>query len=534
MNTPSSDTKKIARSAGSVSVAVMCSRILGLIREQVFAAFFGAGFAYDAFVVAFRIPNLLRDLFGEGALSAAFVAVFTDYDTNKGAEDTWRLANNVIAFFLILLSIITVLGIVFAEPIVRFMAAREGFENIPNKVELTHLLTVIMFPFLILVSLSSVVMGILNTKERFFIPAMASSFFNLGSIVGGVSLALILRHYEQPAIVGMAFGTLIGGILQLIWQLPSLRKLGFRYRFTLDLQNPGLRRILRLMIPALIGLAPLQINILINTYFASSLEQGSLSWLNYAFRLFWLPVGLFGVAMSIATMPVISKYAALKDIKNLKSTFLSSQVMALCLTIPASVGLILLAEPIVRIIFQYGKFDAYTTVKTAEALSYYALGLFAYSSVKIMVPVFYALDETKYPVIGSFLAVGSNIIVIMLTINDFQHKALALSVSIAMTLNFLFLATALHRKVDGYSLTYIFSGIGKIIGASFIMGVFVLFLRNLLEPWTLGGILQQLTSIVTCIGVGALIYGVVLYGMKMQELNLIVDKVKERLTRSNR
>lgn len=532
MKNPSDDTGKIARSAGTVSGAVMCSRILGLVREQVFATLFGAGFTYDAFVLAFRIPNLLRDLFGEGALSAAFVAVFTDYDTNQGSEATWRLANNVIAFFLVVLSAVTILGILFAEPMVRFMAAREGFENIPNKVELAHLLTVIMFPFLVLVSLSSVVMGILNTKGRFFVPAMASSFFNIGSLVGGVSLALILDHYEQPAIVGMAIGTLIGGVLQLIWQLPSLRKLGFIYKFQLDLHSPGLRRILRLMVPALIGLAPLQVNVLVNTYFASSLEQGSLSWLNYAFRLFWLPVGLFGVAMSIAAMPLISKHAALKNIQDLKATYLSSQLMAFCLTIPASIGLIILAEPLVRVIFQHGRFDVYTTVKTAEALSCYALGLFAYTSVKIMVPVFYALNDTKFPVIGSFLAMGANICIIMLTIGDLQHKALALSISGATTLNFLFLATALYRKVEGYSLSYIFRGLGKIIIASFLMGSFVFLMRIFLAPWASRGVTEGLASIGLCIGAGALLYGVALYGMKLQELNIIVDKMRERLKNS--
>ncbi len=523
------DTGKIARSAGTVSFAVMCSRVLGLVREQAFAILFGAGFAFDAFVVAFRIPNLLRDLFGEGALSAAFVAVFTDYDTNKGEEATWHLANNVIAFFLILLSAITIIGILCADPIVRVMAAREGFENIPNKVELAHLLTVIMFPFLILVSLSSVVMGILNTKGRFFVPAMASSFFNIGSIVGGVSLALVMRYYEQPAIVGMAIGTLIGGVLQLVWQLPSLRRIGFRYRFMLELTDPGLRRILRLMVPALIGLAPLQINVLVNTYFASSLEQGSLSWLNYAFRLFWLPVGLFGVAMSIASMPVISRYAALKDLHNLKATYTSSQVMAFCLTIPASVGLVLLAEPIIRVIFQYGKFDAYTTAKTAEALCYYALGLFAYSSVKIIVPVFYALDDTKYPVMGSFLAMGSNILIIKMTIDFFQHKALALSISGAMTLNFLFLATVLYRKLEGYSLGYICAGFGKVIFSSSIMGLIVVWILKMTVDWQTAGVIMDMARLLLCILIGASVYGLALYLLKLDELKVITDKVFARV-----
>jgi putative peptidoglycan lipid II flippase len=298
MQQPAEDTSKIASSASKVSIAVMCSRVLGLIREQAFAILFGAGFAFDSFVVAFRIPNLLRDLFGEGALSAAFVTVFSDYDETRGREATWKLAGNVLVFISILLSIITLVGILFADKIVLTLVDAD-FEKIPDKVALTHLLTMIMFPFLIFISLSSVVMGILNTKGRFFIPALASSFFNLGSIVGGVSLAFLLGKGGQPSIVGMAIGTLIGGMLQLGGQLPSLFRTGFKFKPHLNLKDPGLLRILKLMAPAVFGLAALQINVFINTYFASSRQEGSLSWLNYAFRFFQFPVGVFGVAIQL-------------------------------------------------------------------------------------------------------------------------------------------------------------------------------------------------------------------------------------------
>ena len=263
--------RSISGSAAVVSVAVMCSRLLGLVREQVFASLFGAGFAYDSFVVAFRIPNLLRDLFGEGALSAAFVTVFSDYDTNKSREETWKLASNVLTFIAVLLSIITLLGIYFSGSIVSLLAP--DFDLIAGKSELTRKLTVIMLPFLIVISLSAVVMGMLNTRGRFFIPALASSFFNLGSIVGGTSLAFILPRYGQPAIMGMACGTLIGGILQLGIQLPSLYKTGYRYKPVLNLCDTGLKRILKLMVPATIGLSATQINIFINTNFASSCAQ---------------------------------------------------------------------------------------------------------------------------------------------------------------------------------------------------------------------------------------------------------------------
>jgi putative peptidoglycan lipid II flippase len=529
MKQPAQDTGKIARSAGTVSIAVMCSRVLGLVREQVFAIMFGAGFAFDAFVVAFRIPNMLRDLFGEGALSAAFVAVFSEYDTNKGEKATWALASNVLVFIGVLLSGITLLGVIFSEEIVRFMVEAE-YEQVAGKLELTRLLSVIMFPFLIFISLSSVVMGILNTKGRFFIPAMASSFFNLGSIIGGVSLALLMPRFGQPAIVGMAIGALIGGLLQFAGQLPTLFKAGFSFVPRIDFKDPGLRRILRLMLPAVIGLAPLQVNVLINTYFASSLEQGSLSWLSYAFRLFWLPVGLFGVAISTATMPVISRYAALKDMDNLKETFTSALTLGFCLTIPAAVGLVLLAEPVIRLIFEHGSFDGYATTKTAEALSYYALGLFAYSSVKIMVPIFYALDNTRYPVAGSFLAMAVNVVVVLLTIDTLGHKALAFSISCAMIINFLFLSSVLYWQLDGYSIGYLVTGLAKVVLAAGIMGGWLFYLEGFMAGFAARGIINGFGVLLVLVVSGAGLYGLVLYGLRLKELHLLVERTFARLS----
>jgi putative peptidoglycan lipid II flippase len=524
MQQPAEDTGRIARSASMVSIAVMCSRVLGLIREQAFAVLFGAGFAFDAFVVAFRIPNLLRDLFGEGALSAAFVTVFSDYDETRGAEATWKLAGNVLVFVTILLSFITLLGILYADKIVLLLVDAD-FEKIPDKVALTHLLTMIMFPFLIFISLSSVVMGILNTKGRFFIPALASSFFNLGSIIGGVSLAFLLGRQGQPSIVGMAIGTLIGGMLQLGGQLPSLFRTDFKFRPRLNLKDPGLRRILKLMAPAVFGLAALQLNIFINTYFASSLQQGSLSWLNYAFRFFQLPVGVFGVAISVAALPLLSRQAAIKDFGRLKETFISAITMAFSLTIPATVGLVLLADPIIKITFEHGNFTAVDTFKTAEALRFYAFGLFAYASVKVMVPVFYALDDTRFPVAGSFLAVGANILIILLTIGSMQHKAMALSISGAMTANFIFLGLVLYRKLKGFSLSYLATGLGKVFTAALFMGIYLFVMGIVLHQWMQKGFFFNLVGLLFQVASGALIYGFALYLLRLRELRLLADKL---------
>lgn len=508
----------------------MCSRVLGLIREQVFAGLFGAGFAYDAFVVAFRIPNLLRDLFAEGALSAAFVTVFTDYSTNRGAEATWRLAGNVLVFFTLLISLLTLAGLHWTDTIVHLLAP--DFDLVTGKTELTVKLTRIMFPFLLFVSLAAVVMGMLNTKGKFFVPAMSSTFFNLGSIVGGLGLAWLFPRFGQPAIAGMAWGTLIGGALQLMMQLPTLFKVGFQFRFNCNPLDPGLRRILLLMLPATIGLSATQINIFVNTNFAASCVEGSVSWLNYAFRLVQLPIGVFGVALSIAVMPVLAKQAADKDLISLKQTFTSSLVLVFALAVPATAGLVLLAEPIIRLIFEHGAFTAMDTLQTADALIYYAIGLFAYAAIKVMVPVFYAIGNTKYPVIGSFLGVAINILTITLVIDLLQHRGIALSTSCAMILNFLFLSVILYRKLSGYPLGYLLKGLAKIVAATALMCGGIWGAQRVLAPWMAGPILPQIAALALVIGVAVGLYGVMLQVLRLPEFTLLTGKVVQRLRRS--
>ncbi|MEN8139818.1 MAG: murein biosynthesis integral membrane protein MurJ [Thermodesulfobacteriota bacterium] len=528
MRQASENTAKIARSAGLVSAAVLCSRVLGLIREQVFAIFFGAGHAYDAFVVAFRIPNLLRDLFGEGALSAAFVTVFSDYDATKGEKETWRLANNVLTFFAVFLSLLTLLGIYFAEDIVRLMV-QEEYEVVAGQVALTSQLTMIMFPFLLFISMSAVVMGGLNSKGRFFVPALASSFFNLGSIVGGLSCAYILHRLGQPAIVGMAIGTLIGGGLQLFSQLPSFKAVGFRLRPRLDLADPGLRRILLLMGPAVVGLSATQLNIFVNNNYASACGEGSLSWLQYAFRLVQLPIGLFGVALSMASLPLISRYAAKGDIDSLRETFSSALIMVFCLAIPATVGLWMLSEPIIALIFEHGRFTAEDTRQTAAALRFYAIGLFAYAAVKVTVPVFYALRNTRVPVVGSFIAVAINLALVSQLVKYFDHRAIALSISGALIANLAFLLFKLHGRLGSLPLRYIATGVAKAVMAAIAMGLWLALYGHFLAPLLQGGVFLQLLLVVGAVASGALTYGACLHFAGVREFSEIVLKLRQRL-----
>ncbi len=528
MQKASSDTTKIARSAGLVSVAIMCSRILGLVREQVFAYFFGAGFAYDSFVVAFRIPNLLRDLFGEGALSAAFVAVFSDYNENKGEIETWKLANNVLAFFAIFLSLLTLVGIYFAKDIV-LLLVRGDFEQNMAKVALTTTLASIMFPFLILISLSAVVMGALNTKGKFFVPAMASAFFNLGSIVGGLSFAYILSENGRFNIIGMAIGTLIGGGLQLCCQLPLLRKVGFRLRPYLNLRDPGLRRILIMLGPAIIGVSATQFNVFVNTNFASGCEEGAVSWLNYGFRLVQLPIGVFGVALSTASLPLLAKYVSRGELVNVRKALASSLTMGFCLAIPSAVGLWILAEPIIRLIFEHGRFTTIDTLNTASVLRYYSLGLFAYAAVKILAPAFYAFEDSRIPVVGTFIAVFVNFVFVSKFVGIYGFNAIAMSLAVSMSCNFLFLFVVLSRKLAGFSYGYVCTGLLKIVIASAVMGGWLLVITAIVGDVT-GMIMWQIGAVGIYVMTGAVVYGGVLYVLGLQEITCIVERLRVKLT----
>jgi len=435
----------LARAAGVVSAATLLSRLLGLAREQIFAAFFGAGFAVDAFQVAFRIPNLLRDLFAEGAMSAAFVPTLTRVQEKNGREAAMRLANLVINFLIVVVSTICLLGIVFAHEIVPLMAP--GFGRIPGKLELTTQMTQIMTPFLLLVAVAAAVMGILNTRRVFFIPAIAPTMLNLALIAAGFLIAPFCPRFGLQPIVGMAFGVILGGLGQLFIQAPALVRQGYRWRPEISFRDPGVVRIVTLMAPAAIGLAATQVNIFVNTLLASLLPQGSVSWLNYAYRLMQLPIGLFGVAIATVTLAEVARHAARKDMLEVKRTLSFSLRFGLFLTLPATFLLIALAHPIVVLLYQHGRFGAGDSWQTAQALWAYAAGLSAFSAVRVMVPVYYALGMTRIPVTISFVTIAVNVVLNVVLMGPLQHRGLALATSIASVLNFVLLFEVLRRKI---------------------------------------------------------------------------------------
>jgi putative peptidoglycan lipid II flippase len=341
--------KGLIRSAGVIGIATMTSRVLGLLRDQVLAFFFGAGDVMDAFRIAFRLPNVLRDLFAEGALSAAFVPTFTRALATGDRAAAWRLASNVISVLLLISSAVIVAGILFADPLVRVYA--QGFRDVPGKIELTIRLTRIMFPFLAMVATAAVMMAMLNALHHFFIPALSPAMFNVATIICAIIAVPLSGHLGIQPIVAIAAGTLIGGVGQILLQWPSLRREGFRYRPVFDARDPWLRDIGRLMLPGVAGLAAVQINLLVNSWLAAGLGTGAVSWLDYAFRLMYMPIGLFGVSIATASLPTISGHAADRNDPGVRRAVSSGLRMMLMLNVPATVGLVMLATPIVRLFF---------------------------------------------------------------------------------------------------------------------------------------------------------------------------------------
>src|SRR5213595_696488 len=337
------------RATGVVGVAVMCSRLLGLIREQVFAGLFGAGKNLDAFLLAFRLPNLLRDLFAEGALSTAFITTFSRKIATEGDESAWRLGNKVATLTAVFMSAVTLLGIIFAPQLIHVMT---WWSWSSEKTELTILLTRVMWPFILLVSLAALAMGMLNAKNVFGAPAMASSFFNLGSIIGGVVLGYWLDpHFGTRSLIGLSIGTLIGGLWQLSAQFPSLRRVGYKYRADFNWRDQGVRTVLTLMGPAVIAASAVQVNVLVNSGFAARVGDGPVSWLNIAFRLMQLPLGIFGVAVGTVTLPLVAKSAAIGNIDEFRAILARGMRLAFLLTIPSAIGLTMLASPIISVIY---------------------------------------------------------------------------------------------------------------------------------------------------------------------------------------
>ncbi len=520
------------RAAGVVGLAVLCSRVLGLAREQIFAALFGGGRVMDAFTIAFRIPNLLRDLFAEGALSTAFVTVFSRTAALQDTAAAWRLADKVATLTAVSLSAITVTGIATAPWLVAALAP--GFD--PGKAALTVTLTRIMYPFILLVSLAALVMGMLNARNVFGMPAMASSFFNLGSIVSGVLLGYWLDpHFGARAILGLAIGTLVGGTLQLVVQLPALRRAGHSFHPDFHWRDPGVRSILRLMGPSVIAASTTQLNVLVNSVFASQLGDGPTFWLTVAFRLMQLPLGIFGVALGTVALPLLARMAATGNTEAFRSELARGMRLTFLMTIPSSIGLMVLAEPIISVLYQHGRFGAHETAESAAALRFYAIGLCGYAALKVLVNAFYALERRRTPMLVSFLAVGLNLALNWtLTVRfNWGHRGLALSTACVATTNFLILYALMRSHLGRLESRAMLALLSKVALASA-----VLLLASwagahfLLADWAVQSFWPKCLSLALVIVLAAAAFFVSASALGVGEVHEIARAVHRRLRRA--
>jgi putative peptidoglycan lipid II flippase len=521
-------SSKLAKSAAVMSVATLTSRVLGILRETVLARTFGAGATMDAFIVAFRVPNLLRDLFAEGAMTAAFVPTFTRALHNRGKEEAWRVGNLVLNALLLVTGILVLLGMLIANPLTYLLAG--SYRTDPAWLDLTSTMTKIMLPFLPTIAIAVAMMGMLNSLRRFFIPALSPAMFNIATIGCAIAAVPVMPRFGLSPILGLAIGTVIGGLGQILIQWPALRKEGFRYRPTLSFRDPDVKEILRLMGPGTIGVAAAPINVLVNTYLATSAAVGAASWLTYAFRLMYLPIGIFGVSVATAALPDLSRQAGENDSAGMRRTISSALRLMLVLNVPATVGLVALAYPIVELLLERNKFLPRDTAATALALVFYAPGLLGYSAVKIMSPAFYAMKDSRTPVTISLISVGANLALNLLLVRVLGYRGLALGTAIAAMMNAGMLLWVLRARIGGIEGRRVLTTFGKILVASLLMGAAAYFLSSWLREVLPGSsIYVRGTRVFTAISAAILVLMAASRALRIEEFAVATSRVLKRL-----
>jgi len=457
--------RRIASAAGVVGAATLLSRILGFVRDMAIAWLFGAGMLADVFFAAFRIPSTLRELLGEGALSAAFIPAFTRTAAREGREAAWRLVAAVMGVLTVILAVVSLLGILLAPVVVHVLAP--GFGAVPGKLPLTVQLLRVMFPYIFLVGLAALFMGVLNSLGHFLTPALSPTVLNL--VIIGAAL-LVAPHAENP-VLPLGVAVLVGGVGQLLIQIPAALKRGWRPRLVVAFADPRVREIGRLMAPGVLGLAITQINVFVGTLLASLLPQGAVATMTYAFRLVQFPIGVFGVAIATGALPVMAAAAAREAFGEMKGALIGSLRLAAFLTLPAMIGLALFRLPIVHVLFERGQFTRAASQWTADILLAYAVGLLFYVSNRILAPAFYALHDTWTPMLTGALAVGINIGASLFLMGPLGAAGLALATAVASLGNFLLLATRLRRRIGPLGGHQAVAGIGRVAAACVPMGL---------------------------------------------------------------
>jgi len=522
-----SENHRIIKAATVIGTGTLLSRILGFFRDMVIANFFGAGMAADAFFVAFRIPNLWRRLVGEGSLTISFIPVYTEYLTQRSEEETRKVTHVAFTIAGVILLILTVLGILFSPILIRIVAP--GFIQIPEKFELTVTLNKIIFPYLFFMGLFALCMGILNSYRHFFAPAIAPIFLNISIIV---SVFLFYHAFKVP-VMSLALGVLAGGVIQFLFQIPFLWKRGITFRFNFSFRHPAIKRIGLLMIPGLIGTAVYQINNFIDMIFASFLPGGSVSYLFFADRLMEFPLGIFAIAIGMASLPSLSGLASQGKIEELKETLSFTFRLVSFISVPAMVGLIALKTPIINLLFQRGQFDYSATEKTAFALLFYSVGLWAIAGSRTIVPAFYSLQDTWTPLKIALACLGTNVILntVFIFFTPLMHGGLALATSLSSMLNLILLFWKLDPKLGGIDVR---KNIKSLLGTflcSLPMGLAAYLICSIGHWSTAGNVGEKILILSVGIVISLGIYLGCSYRMKNEEMLFLLSIVKRKMKR---
>jgi len=520
-----SETHKITKAATTIGMGTFLSRILGFLRDMVIANFFGVGMAADAFFVAFRIPNLWRRLVGEGSLTISFIPVYTEYLTLKSKEEAREVTHIAFTIAGVILLVLTLLGILFSSLLIRIIAPG-WFTESPEKFQLTVTLNQIIFPYLFFMGLFALCMGILNSLRHFFAPAFAPIFLNICIIV---SVLLFYGDFQKP-VMTLAIGVVAGGIIQFLFQIPFLLKKGVGFRFNFNVRHPAIKRVGSLMVPGLIGTAVYQINVFIDTIFASFLPSGSVSYLFYADRLMEFPLGIFAIAIGMASLPSLSGLASQGKMEEFKDTLSFTFRLTSFISIPAMVGLIALKTPIINLLFQRGMFDYTATEMTAKALLFYSIGLWAIAGARTVAPAFYSLQDTRTPLKIGIICLIANVVFIAIFIffTPLKHAGLALATSLSSTLNLILLYRKLSPKLGGIDLKKNVVSLLRILFCSLPMGFIAYFICSFGNWSTSGNIVEKSLFLVIGILVGLGTYLVCSYWIKNEEILFLLKMVRKR------
>ncbi len=517
-----SEHHKIAKAATTIGMGTFLSRVLGFLRDMVIAHFFGAGIAADAFFVAFRIPNLWRRLVGEGSLTISFIPVYTEYLNQRSEEETREVTHIAFSIAGVILLILTALGVLFSPILVRIIAP--GFIQIPEKFQLTVILNQIIFPYLFFMGLFALCMGILNSYRHFFAPAIAPIFLNISIIV---SVFLFYSTFNIP-VMTLALGVLAGGVIQFLFQIPFLWKRKISFRFNFNYRHPAIKRIGLLMIPGLIGTAVYQLNVFIDTIFASFLPSGSVSYLFFADRLMEFPLGIFGIAIGMASLPSLSGLATQGRMEEFRDTLSFTFRLVAFISIPAMVGLIALRTPIINLLFQRGLFDFPATEKTAFALLFYSVGLWAIAGSRTIVPAFYSLQDTWTPLKIALICLGANVVFNTILIFPLKHGGLALATSLSSTLNLILLFRKLGPILGGIDIRKNVKSLLRVFLCSLPMGLAAYVICSIGNWSTAGNVGEKVFLLLAGMGTGLGIYLACSYWVRNEELLFLLKMLRKR------